>query len=206
MGSTTVSARSKAPQSSLKAQFSAVQVLVNASGKNASSTWRRPRKLESVTSLPAVDGSVKSGAVVPTRGPAGEGEGEGEGEVTVTTRAPWLRLGTRNGSRRSGVTTVHNVIAQDSAGNPRARRFEIGMRAVHLSRVPPPRHQRSGRPMAQSVKDRTTGQTAKERTMAHTLPPLPYDYGALEPSIDAQTMQIHHGKHHQAYVNNLNAA
>ncbi len=42
--------------------------------------------------------------------------------------------------------------------------------------------------------------------MAHTLPPLPYDFAALEPHIDAQTMQIHHGKHHQAYVNNLNAA
>jgi Fe-Mn family superoxide dismutase len=42
--------------------------------------------------------------------------------------------------------------------------------------------------------------------MAHTLPPLPYDFAALEPTIDAQTMQIHHGKHHQAYVNNLNAA
>ena len=42
--------------------------------------------------------------------------------------------------------------------------------------------------------------------MAHELPPLPYDFAALEPHIDAQTMQIHHGKHHQAYVNNLNAA
>src|ERR1700681_2818871 len=42
--------------------------------------------------------------------------------------------------------------------------------------------------------------------MAHTLPPLPYPANALEPHIDAQTMQIHHGKHHQAYVNNLNAA
>ena len=42
--------------------------------------------------------------------------------------------------------------------------------------------------------------------MAHTLPALPYDFAALEPHIDAQTMQIHHGKHHQAYVNNLNAA
>ncbi len=42
--------------------------------------------------------------------------------------------------------------------------------------------------------------------MAFTLPQLPYDFGALEPHIDAQTMQIHHGKHHQAYVNNLNAA
>ncbi|MCC7451497.1 MAG: superoxide dismutase [Anaerolineae bacterium] len=38
------------------------------------------------------------------------------------------------------------------------------------------------------------------------LPPLPYDFAALEPTIDAQTMQIHHGKHHAAYVNNLNAA
>ena len=42
--------------------------------------------------------------------------------------------------------------------------------------------------------------------MAHTLPALPYPFDALEPHIDAQTMQIHHGKHHQAYVNNLNAA
>ena len=42
--------------------------------------------------------------------------------------------------------------------------------------------------------------------MAHSLAPLPYDYAALEPHIDAQTMQIHPGKHHQAYVTNLNAA
>ena len=42
--------------------------------------------------------------------------------------------------------------------------------------------------------------------MAHSLPALPYAFDALEPHIDAQTMQIHHGKHHQAYVNNLNAA
>lgn len=38
------------------------------------------------------------------------------------------------------------------------------------------------------------------------LPPLPYNYNALEPYIDEMTMQIHHGKHHQAYVDNLNAA
>jgi len=42
--------------------------------------------------------------------------------------------------------------------------------------------------------------------MAHELAPLPYDYAALEPHIDEQTMRIHHGKHHQAYVTNLNAA
>ena len=42
--------------------------------------------------------------------------------------------------------------------------------------------------------------------MPYTLPNLPYDYTALEPHIDAQTMQIHHSKHHAAYVTNLNKA
>jgi Fe-Mn family superoxide dismutase len=42
--------------------------------------------------------------------------------------------------------------------------------------------------------------------MPYELPPLPYDYDALEPTIDARTMEIHHGKHHQAYVDNLNKA
>jgi superoxide dismutase, Fe-Mn family len=42
--------------------------------------------------------------------------------------------------------------------------------------------------------------------MAFELPPLPYDYSALEPYIDTQTMQIHHDKHHQTYVTNVNNA
>ncbi|MCB0545541.1 MAG: superoxide dismutase, partial [Saprospiraceae bacterium] len=42
--------------------------------------------------------------------------------------------------------------------------------------------------------------------MAFTLPDLPYAFNALEPNVDARTMEIHHGKHHAAYVNNLNGA
>ena len=42
--------------------------------------------------------------------------------------------------------------------------------------------------------------------MAYTVPPLPYAYDALEPHIDKLTMEIHHDKHHQAYVDKVNAA
>jgi len=51
----------------------------------------------------------------------------------------------------------------------------------------------------------TSGQGAAPQT-AHALPPLPYSLDALEPYIDAKTMEIHHGKHHNAYVTNLNKA
>jgi Fe-Mn family superoxide dismutase len=50
------------------------------------------------------------------------------------------------------------------------------------------------------------GGAAQPPAGPHSLPPLPYPAAALEPHIDAQTMEIHHGRHHQAYVNNLNAA
>ena len=46
----------------------------------------------------------------------------------------------------------------------------------------------------------------KQYIMSFQLPKLPYAYDALEPHIDARTMEIHHGKHHNAYVTNLNAA
>ena len=42
--------------------------------------------------------------------------------------------------------------------------------------------------------------------MAYELPPLPYDYSALEPFIDTETMKLHHDKHHQAYITNVNNA
>src|SRR5271167_4564562 len=48
--------------------------------------------------------------------------------------------------------------------------------------------------------------TPEDRPMAFTVPPLPYSFDALEPSIDARTMEIHHDKHHGAYVTNLNKA
>src|SRR5919199_475629 len=51
-----------------------------------------------------------------------------------------------------------------------------------------------------------TRKRRKERAMPFELPPLPYDYSALEPHIDEQTMRIHHDKHHQAYVDNANKA
>src|SRR5947208_14169015 len=46
----------------------------------------------------------------------------------------------------------------------------------------------------------------KEPSMPYEVPPLPYDYDALEPTIDEQTMRLHHDKHHQAYVDNANKA
>ncbi len=52
----------------------------------------------------------------------------------------------------------------------------------------------------------TTDNTSHHKTMSYTLPPLDYAYTALEPHIDALTMEIHHSKHHNAYVTNVNAA
>lgn len=46
----------------------------------------------------------------------------------------------------------------------------------------------------------------KGRPVAYSVPPLPYDYNALEPTIDEETMRLHHDKHHQAYVDKANAA
>jgi len=52
----------------------------------------------------------------------------------------------------------------------------------------------------------STIQVRRDIQMAYELAPLPYDYAALEPFIDAETMKFHHDKHHQAYINNVNTA
>src|SRR5271165_1430836 len=57
-----------------------------------------------------------------------------------------------------------------------------------------------------AVRDIFRNPKRSDTVAEYTLPPLPYDFGALEPYIDAKTMEIHHDKHHAAYVNNLNAA
>ncbi len=54
--------------------------------------------------------------------------------------------------------------------------------------------------------DKATFTNDRRRTVAYELPPLPYDYAALEPTIDEATMKLHHDKHHQAYITNLNGA
>src|SRR5690606_5631464 len=64
----------------------------------------------------------------------------------------------------------------------------------------------SGALSAQLNSTTSTTQLLRSSTMPYTLPPLPYAVDALEPHIDAKTMEIHHDKHHAAYVNNLNAA
>src|SRR5262249_58349045 len=52
----------------------------------------------------------------------------------------------------------------------------------------------------------STKRHERSKRRAFEAPPLPYDYNALEPTIDEQTMRLHHDKHHQAYVDNANAA
>src|SRR5437763_1557226 len=67
---------------------------------------------------------------------------------------------------------------------------------------------RTGASIARAVSERCSLEPdeTKEGEMAFEVPPLPYDYAALEPHIDEQTMHLHHDKHHQAYVDKVNDA
>jgi superoxide dismutase, Fe-Mn family len=73
------------------------------------------------------------------------------------------------------------------------------------SRRPGPASNQRQRTDRQDPADRHN-ETTGETTVAYEVPPLPYDYAALEPHIDEATMKLHHDKHHQAYVTNLNGA
>jgi superoxide dismutase, Fe-Mn family len=89
--------------------------------------------------------------------------------------------------------------------------FERGFSPRALTQFPPQlhsplHHQTTSRLNPYSAPVISTMRTLEEKTMAYELPPLPYDYAALEPVIDKQTMTIHHDLHHGAYVKNLNAA
>ncbi len=64
----------------------------------------------------------------------------------------------------------------------------------------------TGAALLSTLPQNVFAQTTAPPTGPYKLPPLPYKFDALEPSIDAKTMEIHHDKHHAAYVNNLNAA
>src|SRR5215472_14908955 len=64
----------------------------------------------------------------------------------------------------------------------------------------------AARPFAPGNRFQSSQPLEERIRMAHEVPPLPYDYAALEPYIDTQTMHLHHDKHHQAYVTALNAA
>ena len=98
-----------------------------------------------------------------------------------------------------------------SSGRRRSEAVGIGgnvapaARGAKAALTPPPATVIFGRLSRVSHSELRRSQP-EEPVMAFTLPPLPYDYTALEPHIDEQTMRIHHDKHHATYVTNLNAA
>src|SRR6185503_7640704 len=80
------------------------------------------------------------------------------------------------------------------------------LRLPHLPRLCPLACQTTMPPSSRLISGLALYVTPKEGPVAYTLPPLPYPSDSLEPHIDKMTMEIHHGKHHNAYVTNLNKA
>src|SRR6201994_2778253 len=97
-------------------------------------------------------------------------------------------------------------ILQSRGRIPLIHRDTVSCTQRVLHRILRKRHRRTTglqrKPSTTSLHEHGTG----EFSMAFELPPLPYDYAALEPHIDEATMKLHHDKHHQAYVTNLNGA
>src|SRR4051812_12734913 len=95
----------------------------------------------------------------------------------------WRSVGRSSCETRIGRPTVTRVRLAAGAGAPVPGTGRLG-RACRVGRVP----------------------SARGEPMPYEVPPLPYDYAALEPHIDEQTMRLHHDKHHQAYVDKANDA
>jgi Fe-Mn family superoxide dismutase len=104
-------------------------------------------------------------------------------------------------------TTPHVWSAIQSAARSISRRrflssLSIGSAAALLAPAGAPAFARASLPTLRRLDGSFTAQAGT----AYTLPPLPYDYAALEPHIDAATMRLHHDRHHATYVTNLNNA
>src|SRR5690606_10018595 len=132
-------------------------------------------------------------------------------------RRPQAPHSDAKGEEEHGFPATRPALPQ---GRPRAshRREDDGDPPRQAPRRPHEQPQRGGREAPRAAAQERRGApprpgrkphtaTRRERkSMAFQLPDLPYPKDALEPHIDARTMEIHHGKHHAAYTNNLNAA
>src|SRR5215208_6998747 len=123
-------------------------------------------------------------------------------ELAATARSSRRRISSEAG--RSGFPPRR--VREEEVSNPRILQPSLPrtQRARTTKESPPDVKSPRIRGITRWVKDSQT--TRGETTVAYELPQLPFGYDALEPTIDAQTMHLHHEKHHNTYVTNLNAA